>query len=106
MATNYLHWIRPEPARSLRRPAYSFVREVMESPAIKIAHNGIYDTQYLFKYDIAARNFTEDTMLLFHSLYPAMPKALGFLGSIYANERAWKAWRVRGSDTHSLKREE
>ena len=86
--------------------AYSFVREVMESPAIKIAHNGIYDTQYLFKYDIAARNFTEDTMLLFHSLYPAMPKALGFLGSIYANERAWKAWRVRGSDTHSLKREE
>jgi uracil-DNA glycosylase len=81
------------------------VKEILEGPAKKIAHNGLYDVQYLARYGIAAKNFIHDTMLLHHSLYPALPKALGFIGSIYCTERAWKTWRVRGSDTEELKRD-
>jgi hypothetical protein len=29
-------------------------------------------------------------MLLHHSLQPELPKSLGFLGSLYTNEQAWK----------------
>jgi uracil-DNA glycosylase len=86
--------------------AYKCVRKICMSPAVKIAQNGIYDVQYLFKYHIPVRNFIHDTMLLHHALYPALPKGLEFLGSIYANDRAWKRWRVRGGDTHELKRDE
>jgi hypothetical protein len=35
-------------------------------------------------------NVAEDTMLLHHSLFPELPKGLGFLGSIYTNEASWK----------------
>ena len=86
--------------------AYKCVRKICASPAIKIAQNGLYDVQYLFKYQIPVVNFLHDTMLLHHSLYPALQKGLDFLGSIYANDRAWKRWRVRGGDTHDLKRDE
>lgn len=86
--------------------AYKVVRSICGNSAIKIAQNGLYDVSYLAKYKIPVRNFHHDTMLLHHSLYPAMPKALGFLGSIYTNERGWKAWRTRGDETAELKREE
>lgn len=86
--------------------AYKCVRRICASPAVKIAQNGLYDVQYLFKYHIPVVNFLHDTMLLHHSLYPALQKGLDFLGSVYANDRAWKRWRVRGGDTHDLKRDE
>jgi hypothetical protein len=46
---------------------------------------------------------TADTMLLHHSMYPELPKSLGFLGSIYTNEAAWKLMR---RDAEELKRDE
>jgi uracil-DNA glycosylase len=93
-----------DPAHEVR--AYRAVRRICQSNAIKIAQNGLYDVTYLAAYGIAVRNFHHDTMLLHHALYPALPKGLDFLGSIYANERAWKRWRVRGGDTVDFKREE
>ncbi len=44
-----------------------------------------------------------DSMLLHHALYPEMLKGLGFLGSIYANDIAWKSMRTKGNN---LKRDE
>jgi DNA polymerase len=84
--------------------AYKIVRDICKSPAIKIAQNGLYDVQYLYHYSIPVVNFLEDTMIKHHSLFPALPKGLDFLGSIYADDRAWKRWRIRGGD--QLKREE
>jgi uracil-DNA glycosylase len=84
--------------------AYKCIREICQSPAIKVFQNGMYDITYLEKYGIAVNNFLHDTMLFSHALYPALPKSLGFLGSLYANERAWKRWRLRGEE--QLKREE
>ena len=42
-------------------------------------------------------------MLLHHALYPEMLKGLGFLGSIYSEEIAWKSMRTKGDN---LKRDE
>jgi DNA polymerase len=78
--------------------AYKAIKQICEADNIKIFQNGIYDIQYLIKYKIKVRNFSEDTMLLHHSLYPALQKGLDFLGSVYANERAWKRWRLRGDE--------
>lgn len=80
--------------------ALQLVAQVLEAPQIpKLWQNGMYDLQYLFKYGIAVRNNAEDTMLLHHSLFPEMLKGLGFLGSIYTSEPAWKLMRRTRPDT-------
>lgn len=73
--------------------AWQFVRKVLESAVPKLWQNGLYDLQYLYRMGLRPRNCQEDTMLLHHSLYPELPKSLAFLGSIYANEGAWKDMR-------------
>lgn len=77
---------------------------VLASPVAKLFQNGLYDIQYLRREKYKLNNISEDTMILQHSLYPELPKGLGFLGSIYTNEAAWKLMRERGED--QLKRED
>lgn len=67
--------------------------------------NGLYDIQYLWKMGIPIPGFTEDTMILHHAMYPELPKGLGFLGSIYSNDVAWKKMRDRHGASET-KREE
>lgn len=57
--------------------------------------NGLYDVQYLWRMGIPVPGFTDDTMLLHHSMFPELPKSLEFLGSIYTNEISWKKMRPR-----------
>lgn len=45
------------------------------------------------------RGATHDSMLLHHALQPESLKALGFLGSVYINERAWKVERKGQENT-------
>ena len=60
---------------------WEFMFDVLTGDCTKVFHNGIYDISY----------FTvEDTMLLHHSISPEMQKSLGFLGSLYCDEAAWK----------------
>jgi hypothetical protein len=80
------------------REAYKFMRAILKLPAIKVFQNGMYDITYLWHYKCPVFNCTEDTMLLHHALFPALPKALGYIGSVYANERSWKVWRQRGGE--------
>lgn len=62
--------------------------------------NGLYDLQYLWQlYGIPCPGYADDTMLLHHSLQPESEKGLGFLGSVYTNETAWKKERPRGEQT-------
>jgi hypothetical protein len=44
---------------------------------------------------IAARRMKDDTMLMHHALQPEMEKGLGFLGSVYTDEPAWKFMRAK-----------
>lgn len=69
----------------------------------KVFQNGIFDLSYLLRAGLRPTMCVDDTMLLHHSLYPEMLKGLGFLGSIYSNELAWKQMRVKGDN---LKRDE
>jgi DNA polymerase len=75
------------------RLAWRWVARLLSLPAKKIFQNGLYDLQYLFKMGLRVVNCAEDTMLMHHALYPELPKSLGFMGSIYTNEAAWKLMR-------------
>lgn len=80
--------------------AWAFVCRVLDHPAPKIFQNGLYDIHFLWRaYGLKVRNAEHDTMLLHHSLQPESPKGLGFLGSVYTNEAAWKLWRGKGNET-------
>jgi uracil-DNA glycosylase len=75
--------------------AWTFVRRVCEDDTIaKCFQNGLYDIAFLWRaVGIKVRNAEHDTMLLHHSLQPESLKGLGYLGSIYTDERSWKHMR-------------
>lgn len=79
--------------------AWECVARLLESPIPKVGQNFIYDLQYITRMGIRPRNCLHDTMLLHHSIFPEMQKGLGFLGSVYTNESAWKLMRKRKADT-------
>lgn len=81
--------------------AWDYVRRWCQHPSF--GQNFLYDAGYLWReYGIPVSHITDDTMLLHHALQPELEKGLGFLGSIYTNEPAWK-W-MRHSST--LKKED
>ena len=84
--------------------AWACVRALLESEIPKVGQNFLFDLQYLTRVGIRCRNVRHDTMLLHHTLFPEMQKGLGFLGSVYTNESAWKLLRRRGNE--ELKRDE
>lgn len=77
------------------RAAWGIVRDILQDPrTAKTFQNGIYDIAFLWRaYGIKVYNAAEDTMLLHHALQPESVKDLGFLGSIYTDEGAWKRMR-------------
>lgn len=65
----------------------------------KLAQNGNFDITYLaYHYKISVANFAWDTMLAMHSMFPNLPKDLGTLNAIFADEPYWKddgkQWRL------------
>ena len=87
----YSYW--PDVASEVE--AWKFVRDVCACSTPKLLQNGVYDFQWLYQMDIPIKYYYEDTLLLHHSLYPELPKSLGFLGSVYTNEAAWKLYAPR-----------
>jgi len=75
---------------------YKLVKDVLHNDAPKVFQNGLYDIQYFRHYHINVKNAICDTMVMHHSLYPELPKDLGFLGSLYTNFPSWKHLRPRG----------
>lgn len=85
--------------------AWLFVRGILEDRETpKVFQNGLYDISFLWRaYGIKTFGASEDTMLLHHALQPESLKSLGFLGSVYADESAWKQMRgkvgtIKGED--------
>jgi uracil-DNA glycosylase len=86
------------------REAWLFIKRILELPSRKLFQNGLYDIAFLYRaIGIRVRGAEHDTMLLHHALQPESLKGLGFLGSIYTDEGAWKQMRGR---TKTIKREE
>lgn len=77
------------------RRAWGFVRDICRAREIrKVFQNGLYDIAFLYRaYGITVFGAEDDTMLLHHSLQPESLKGLGFLGSVYCDEGAWKMMR-------------
>ena len=76
--------------------AWRFIKMVLESDIPKIGQNVIqYDCYWCLKeMNIAPKNITHDTMQLSHAWELELEKNLGFLGSIFCDERAWKHIRT------------
>jgi uracil-DNA glycosylase len=71
-------------------------RKILQTKIPKIAQNGVYDFQWLWKiWGVGVRNQQEDTMLLHHALEPELRKGLAFLASVYTNEPSWKDMRPK-----------
>jgi uracil-DNA glycosylase len=71
--------------------ALEIIREWLGSENPKIFQNALYDLQWIWRvWGFPTRGCIDDTMLVQHALQPEMAKDLGFLGSAYTDERAWK----------------
>lgn len=94
------YWTTPEDERA----CWELIKPVLEDASIpKLFQNGLYDISFLWRsMRVKVLGATHDTMLLHHALQPEMIKDLGFLGSVYADEGAWKHMRKR---TKTIKRD-
>lgn len=99
-AADHSYW----PNAIAEAAAWAWVRRVLMDPAYQfVFQNGLYDMHFLWRrYGIPVPGAAEDTMLLHHALQPEMEKGLGFLGTLYTDEAAWKF--LRHIDT--IKRED
>lgn len=90
--------------KELERRCWSLVRDVLENPSIKkLFQNGAFDVAFIWRSTgIKVIGAEEDTMLLQHALQPESLKGLGYLGSIYSDEGAWKGMRAHNE---TLKRD-
>lgn len=87
--------------------AWGVVKELLEHPATqKLGQNFLYDLQYILPMAIRPAKCEEDTMLLHHAHFPELQKGLGFLGSIYTDEPAWKLMRRQRAADMMEKRDE
>lgn len=86
------------------RLAWGIVIEILASRRIpKLFQNGLYDIAFLWRsMGIKTYGAVHDTMLLSHAQQPEGLKGLGFLGSIFSEERSWKADHRRST---SIKRD-
>jgi len=85
------------PTREDEYKCWHIVRQILEDGTIrKLFQNGTYDITFLWRaYGIRTMGASEDTMLLSHALQPESLKGLGYLGSIYSDEGAWKHMRKK-----------
>lgn len=71
--------------------AITTISQILANDVPKAAHNGGYDITHLFRMGICVNNYVYDTMLMLHSAWPTMPKALYIGASMFIqNYRYWK----------------
>lgn len=93
------------PDAMAEQKAWQFIKRVLSSnKPKKLFQNGLYDIAFIWRTTgIRVLGAEHDTMLLHHALQPEALKGLGFLGSIYSDEGAWKTMRDRVT---TIKRDE
>ena len=85
------------PNESAERECWAIINDILSDRSIsKLFQNGLYDISFLYRaYGIKTFGAEHDTMLLQHALQPESLKGLGYLGSLYTDEIAWKNMRKR-----------
>jgi len=70
------------------------IQHINDLPIPQVGHNFSYDVQWYLRYGMPIRNWGFDTMVMFWSLWPDMPKSLGFVASILLDDHQyWKQGR-------------
>lgn len=86
--------------------AWRAVFAFLTSPVPKVLQNGSYDSSWVWDlFRVPTRGWVHDTLFEHHARYPELPRSLGFLGSLYTLETAWKFMRPKGREK-SEKRDE
>lgn len=68
------------------------IRHINALPTPQVGHNFAYDTQWFIQYGLPIKNWMFDTMVMFWSRYPELPKSLSFVTSILQDDHQyWKA---------------
>ncbi len=71
--------------------AWELQRRVLESDIPKIMQHGAYDCSYFIRDRTPANSFILDSMMMWWSIFPELPKTLDFIASILLdNYRYWK----------------
>lgn len=88
-------WISYWPDTETEVQAWNFIDMVCRSSVPKIGQNVLqYDAYWMIKaMGMPLLNIREDTMTLSHAWQPELQKSLGFLGSLFLQEREWKSIR-------------
>ena len=91
--------------RDIEAQVWRLVRSILVDRSVpKLFQNGAYDIAFLLRsMGIPVLGAAEDTMLMAHALQPEALKSLGYLGSIYSDEGAWKHMRKK---YETIKRDE
>lgn len=71
-------------------PYLAVVTALLDSPGIKVFHNGPFDLKELAKAGKSVRGVLYDSMDAWHVLQPSLPKGLGFVAPFYSRSRPWK----------------
>lgn len=70
------------------------MQEINDSPIPMTLHNGPYDMFWHARYNMPIANYAYDSMSMFWSLYPELPKTLSFVSSVMLDDhKFWKGDR-------------
>lgn len=67
-----------------------WVHRILSSGIPKLAHNGLYDIQWLRSKGFEVNGAYDDTMFMAHAIQPELPKSLGYLLSVCVADLPWK----------------
>jgi hypothetical protein len=83
-----------DPAEELK--VRLWIQKLLSDPrVIKLFQNACYDLMYLREEFGRVIGLVEDIMLIHHAMQIELPKSLGYMGSLYTTEGAWKHMRVK-----------
>lgn len=70
------------------------IQEINATPVRKTLQNGGYDSAWFLRYCVPLTNYAYDSMTMFWSRYPDLPKTLDFIASIVLDDYSyWKMGR-------------
>ena len=86
-----------------------YIAELLASPNPKVFHNGQFDVTILERHGFTVNNWTDDTMLLWHTVEPLLAgkkkekgdqtqKSLRFLASLLTDEPWWKDYSFQSEE--------
>lgn len=76
------------------------IREINASPVRKTLHNGVYDSAWFIRYQAPLVNYAYDSMTMWWSKHPDLPKTLDFVSSILLDD--YQYWKMGRKETDML----